>query len=77
MLIRFENNIEDMVAFNKFHHAYSPFLKRYMAGLRWGGALLIFGIVLLLLGVHLSPVNVILGLVPAAIYTVSLPPLIQ
>lgn len=38
MRLRFENTMEDMVAFQKYHWSHSPSLRRMIALLRWGGA---------------------------------------
>ena len=42
MPLRYENTINDMLAFQEFHYAHSPTAKRVMSGYRWGGTVVLF-----------------------------------
>jgi cyanate permease len=81
MLVRYENTIDDMVAFQTFNLAHSPVMKRTLAVLRSCGALLIIAIpsvfFLLLQGMQTLWISASVAFVGAAIYAAILPALFR
>ena len=41
MRLRYENTLDDAIAFQQYHYTHSPTARRSIAGLRWGGVALI------------------------------------
>jgi hypothetical protein len=65
MRLRYENTMEDLLAFQAYHIAHSPTMKRMQVGNRWGGALVIFGLTLWI--AKLDTGNMFAGLIGAGV----------
>lgn len=76
MILRYENTVEDLIAFQLFTLDRMPMVKRTLAGVRWGSAVIVFVAILaactLLYGTPMLwltvPVALISAAVAAAIY---------
>jgi hypothetical protein len=70
MRIRYNNTIDDLVAFNAFHYANSPTAKRVWRLVLWGGALLVL-VGTTMTGRYSLAVRIAGGLTGTAFYVVA------
>ncbi len=77
MRLRYENTINDLLAFQEFHYAHSPTMQRVMAKQKGAAVLVVFVLICLLPGKQSTAINIFMALVGAGIYALILPSIIR
>lgn len=77
MRLRYENTMDDAIAFNDFHYAHSPTMKRAVRINKWGMGLMAFIFYSFVPGNKNTTINVTIAFVLACLFVLIYPSLVR